>query len=338
MGRFEIRAKPPDVHRDIAQLWQPNHTGRLGIFCGCRFFDACLKAVIPKGATIDLESLRRDRDQLLAEALAEVRAGAPWHLTSEEIRREQAEQVEDRRSVDVWEEKVLSYLRAHEPRLRQARGPDRGVSLSEVLESALSLPTEKWGQGEQNRANRILRALGWERKNPRLPGVDTATGKQKREWRWFPPDLPTPDPPPGSGTNQGGGGSGTTNPEPKKADGTSGTSGTSSPPHVRACAEVFSTDSSPVPHCQEEETAPLFSSSSDPTGTTGTTGTKREKQEGSDRYRSADPPSQIGTTGTKAWADAFSEAMAAGYSEEEAAQLADLEAAPPTPQPPGALA
>jgi hypothetical protein len=30
--------------------------------------------------------------------------------------------------------------------------------------------------------------------------------------------------------------------------------------------------------------------------------------------------------------------MAAGYSEEEAAQLADLEAAPPTPQPPGALA
>lgn len=239
---------------------------------------------VPKGAKIDLPALRADRDQLLAEAMVEVKAGLPWHLVDQEVMREAAEQAEDRRAVDVWEERVLPYLRDKEPTLRAAKGAARGLPLGEVLEFGVGVKPENWSQQEQNRVSRILRALGWERKNDRLPDLDPVTGKQKREWRWHPPDLPPPEPPTGTGTEGAGEESGTTMPQPEKAVGTSGTSGSTQNEGSRET-------------CTSE--ADIFSSSSIYTGTTGTTGTKREKPEVPERYQSAGERSETGTTGTK---------------------------------------
>lgn len=252
---------------------------------------------VPKGATIDLEALRRDRGQLLAEAMAEVKAGVPWHLTGLDVQREAAEQADDRRAVDVWEERVLPFLRDREPRLRQGKGAARGISLGDVLEMGVGLKPESWGQQEQNRVSRILRTLGWERRNDRLPEIDTATGKQKREWRWHPPDLPPPEPEPGgTGTRDEEPQSGTAERQPKKAVGTSGTSGST--------RNDGSGDVSP----QNVETPSPLSNS---TGTTGTTGTKRENKGVSGRYQSDGATPVTGTTGTAAWDARYAALLAA---------------------------
>lgn len=280
---------------------------------------------VPKGATIHLEELRRDRDQLLAEAVAEVKAGVPWHLTDLEVQREAAEQADDRRAVDVWEERVIPFLRDREPRLRQGKGAARGLALGDVLELGVGLKPESWGQQEQNRVSRILRGLGWERKNDRLPDLDPVTGRQKREWRWHPPDLPPPDPvPDGTGTSHQEPQSGTAMREPKKPVGTSGTTGTAqNAPSERTCAPDPGAVSSP----------------SHPTGTTGTTGTKREKQEVSGRYQSSERPAETGTTGTtvQAWDARYLEHLKAAPTQITRAIQRTTDELGPRPQDDGVL-
>jgi putative DNA primase/helicase len=303
--RLPYDRRPVDIPRTAVLCGTCNKNDYLRDETGNRRF---WPVAVPKGQTIDLEALRADRDQLLAEAMAGVLAGDPWHLISEEVRAEAAEQAEDRRQVDVWEERVLPYLRDKEPSLRRAApGPGRGIPLGEVLEFGVGLKPEAWGVAEQTRVSRILRSLGWERKNDRLPGqIDPATGKQKREWRWHPPDLLPPEPPPGTSTSGADDEGGTTMPQPEKAFGTSGTSGSTQ---------------NGVAAKQRAASGGELSGLPSSTGTTGTTGTKREKQGVQERFQSGQVAQDAGTAGTKA----YREARRAGYSHTEAASIAQAE-------------
>jgi predicted P-loop ATPase len=113
---------------------------------------------------IDIERLRRDRDQLWAEAVAAYKAGEKWWLDEEAENLARAEQ-EDRRQQDPWERPVLDWA------------ADKGdVPIADVLDKALEIPRGLQDQSAQNRVARILKAHKWERFKKRVGG--------SFEWRY----------------------------------------------------------------------------------------------------------------------------------------------------------
>lgn len=108
-----------------------------------------------KVGPIHLDALARDRDQLWAEAMATFLQGSPHNL-DKTLWGQAAEAAEERFQADVWEEKIVPYLTAHEKHVD-------GVSTGEVLEDAIGIPKEKWGQSEQRRVTKILQRFGWEK-------------------------------------------------------------------------------------------------------------------------------------------------------------------------------
>lgn len=105
--------------------------------------------------TVDLDALRRDRDQLLAEAVESWTSGAPLWL-DREVRAEHAEAVEQRRQEDPWEEDIARYL------LQKS-----SVTSGDVLGS-LNIPTERRTRGDQMRVGQVLSRLGWRKRRVRV--------------------------------------------------------------------------------------------------------------------------------------------------------------------------
>ena len=105
-----------------------------------------------RAATIDVEQLRADRDQLFAEAVAAWRSGENWwpdpqfekqHIWPEQDRRYEA---------DAWEKPILEWLEK----------ADR-TTIVELIADALSMDRASVRRAHQNRAIAILTRLGWER-------------------------------------------------------------------------------------------------------------------------------------------------------------------------------
>jgi predicted P-loop ATPase len=106
---------------------------------------------------IDTDDLKRDRDQLWAEAVVRFKAGAKWWLETPQL--EALAEVEQRLRyrLDAWAEPIREWL-----------GEDRNdVSVTEVLEQALGFAREDWTQSAQNRAVKILTAMGFSQHRPR---------------------------------------------------------------------------------------------------------------------------------------------------------------------------
>lgn len=121
---------------------------------------------------IDVEALRQDRDQLIAEAAERFRAGEPWWLTNAESSERASEAQASVFNADAWEGPIAAYL---ETPLVKLRG---FVTVAGVLEDGLGLDRSKWGQTEQNRVARCMRTLAWERHRMRNGAA--------REWRYVP--------------------------------------------------------------------------------------------------------------------------------------------------------
>jgi predicted P-loop ATPase len=101
---------------------------------------------------IDIAALKRDRDQLFAEAIERYRQGEQWwpdaEFESNHIRQEQ----EARFEADPWEEPITEWLRSRER-----------VTVFEVARGALSKDTGSIGTADRNRITAILQRLGWMR-------------------------------------------------------------------------------------------------------------------------------------------------------------------------------
>lgn len=113
---------------------------------------------LPCGA-IDLEGLRRDRDQLWAEAHARYLAGERWHVDSNELRALCEREQEDRFQSDPWEVAVEAWL-------MDKGKPERrrdGVSSVDVLRDAVGISTPNMTKQYKDRVAKILRRLNWER-------------------------------------------------------------------------------------------------------------------------------------------------------------------------------
>jgi predicted P-loop ATPase len=130
---------------------------------------------------IKIGDLKRDRDQLWAEAVHRYRAKETWWLDSEAEGLAVGEQAR-RRIMDVWEDPVLAYT----------DGLDK-VQIAAILADRLNILVERQTQRDANRVASILKANGWERFKDR-------DGKE-RTWRYrrkAKPD-PSPEPPPEPG-------------------------------------------------------------------------------------------------------------------------------------------
>ena len=102
---------------------------------------------VPVGK-VDLEGLKRDRDQIWAEAVASYRAGEPWWLDAEG-EAAAAEIVAERQAEDAWSGKVLAAVAAL---------PE--VSTAQVF-AMLDVPFERQGRAESMRIGGILTRAGW---------------------------------------------------------------------------------------------------------------------------------------------------------------------------------
>ncbi len=114
---------------------------------------------------IDLKAIKRDKDQLWAEAVSLFKNGARWWLTDDETISAARDVQADRYVGDPWQESIETFVQSHD-----------SVSVDDVLIS-LGVSRSDWGQTEQNRVARCLRVVGWEKY--RTPRPD-------RKWRYRP--------------------------------------------------------------------------------------------------------------------------------------------------------
>ena len=106
---------------------------------------------------IDIPLIRRERDQVWAEAVHRYRQGDRWWFSAEEyaiVKDEQAERYES----DPWADDVEHIVHGKQ-----------WVAVSDVLRS-LDLPAHQRTQLAQTRVAKILTAMGWERRQKRDGG------------------------------------------------------------------------------------------------------------------------------------------------------------------------
>lgn len=168
MSRGRDRFRPPYGKRLIESPRQcvfagsVNHSTYLRDATGGRRFwpVAC--------RSIDIDALRRDRDQLWAEAVVRYRAGDPWWLDTVELNRAAEQEQADRYESDAWDGPISAWL--------EETGRE-SVSISEVLEH-LDKPRANWTQSDKNRVSQSLQSHGWVRYR--------IGPRSHREWRYKP--------------------------------------------------------------------------------------------------------------------------------------------------------
>ena len=150
MSRNVDRFRPPYGRRQIESPRQcvfagtVNHSEYLRDETGNRRFwpVAC--------GRIDLEILRRDKDQLWSEAVARYRQGEPWWLQTAELNTRATTEQDQRYQADAWEAPVAGWIEGRP-----------STTTAEILKLALDKPTGTWGRADEMRVGIILRRLGW---------------------------------------------------------------------------------------------------------------------------------------------------------------------------------
>jgi len=114
-----------------------------------------------KTGTIDLDALKRDRDQLFAEALQLFRDGTPWWPDKEFEQKHIQPEQDVRFEADPWEDPVGEYL---------AR-TSAAVLISQIAKDVLGFDGySRLGTADARRIAAILEREGWERGKRQLNG------------------------------------------------------------------------------------------------------------------------------------------------------------------------
>jgi predicted P-loop ATPase len=100
---------------------------------------------------IDIAALKRDRDQLWAEAVHRFRKHEPWHIDDDEVRQLLAEEVARRTVSDPWLPHVADVL---------GQVTDE-ITPGEVLQKLADLRLADFSKGLAARVANIMRDLGW---------------------------------------------------------------------------------------------------------------------------------------------------------------------------------
>ena len=118
----------------------------------------------------NIEALRRDRDQLFAEAVHAFKAGATWW----EMPASTLDAQEGVREHDELETKVEAFIRIR----------PEGVTLHDIWVDGLGFPFKDCKRAEQNRLAKILRTMRWEK------GSKAVRRNGDVVWLWQPLDPP----------------------------------------------------------------------------------------------------------------------------------------------------
>jgi predicted P-loop ATPase len=117
---------------------------------------------------IDIDALKRDRDQLFAEAVHLYRNGYPWwpdkDFEAAHIKPEQDARYEG----DEWEDPIGAWLAGQS-----------NVTITEIAEYALGFD-KKTGTADQRRIAAVMRTLGWQqgkREGNRRPWIRVPTSR-----------------------------------------------------------------------------------------------------------------------------------------------------------------
>jgi predicted P-loop ATPase len=144
---------------------------------------------------IDIDAVRRDRDQLWAEASARIAAGEAW-WPSRELSTEGANEQADRFAGDPWDDVLTAWLAKPEKTTwkdgRSTTAPldiRQGVAMADVLESGAGVTRDRQTKEHQRRASVVLKAAGWSREKSQR-----RTGNGQRGRYWVPAQaIPGPD-------------------------------------------------------------------------------------------------------------------------------------------------
>ena len=118
---------------------------------------------------IDIEGIRRDRDQLWAEAVHRFEAGEPWWLETPELEALASIEQRARYIVDPWQAPVEEWLNGRDD-----------TTITEVLSEALGLDRGDHSQRSVNRVSAILTDTGFTRVRARKGQAS----ENKRETRY----------------------------------------------------------------------------------------------------------------------------------------------------------
>jgi predicted P-loop ATPase len=169
MSRSIDRYRPPygrhliEVPRESVFAGTVNHDAYLKDETGGRRFWPV------RCERISIEVLRRDRDQLWAEAVVRYRGDENWWIDSAKLNAFAAEEQQERYDTDPWQPLIEEWVEGREH-----------VTVEQVLRVCLEKLARDWTQGDKNRVARCLQAIGWTRKR----GPKDERGH--RDWRYCP--------------------------------------------------------------------------------------------------------------------------------------------------------
>jgi predicted P-loop ATPase len=99
---------------------------------------------------INIDALRKNRDQMLAEAVILYKEGIHWWPDKDFEATHIKPQQDQRYDADPWEEAIETYLTVQ-----------ASTTINTVAVGALGLDVKKMGRMEQNRISRTMESLGW---------------------------------------------------------------------------------------------------------------------------------------------------------------------------------
>lgn len=117
---------------------------------------------------IDIPKVKADRSMLWAEATEAYRKGEVWWLSRDEDG-ELSDAQQQYQHEDPWTVAIREWLPSQ----------TGGVMVSDILQHAVEMDTDKWGKHHEMRVSGILSSLGYKRKRVRV-------GQSRRVWKWLP--------------------------------------------------------------------------------------------------------------------------------------------------------
>lgn len=130
--------------------------------------------------SIDIESLRRDRDQLWAEALMRFENEEPWWIDDKSLEAEVEAEQAARVQVDSWEHELEKWGRRPKDVDGMSMNPEDGFTISDVLLHALGKRLGDITPADEMRVGRAALAIGWQKRRPRSDG--------RRIWKYYLPE------------------------------------------------------------------------------------------------------------------------------------------------------
>jgi putative DNA primase/helicase len=129
-----------------------------------------------KISNIKLDEIKKQRDQLFAEAVHMFKQDNKWYQMPTLSEDEQASRVYQ----DPWTDIILNYV--NQPERKWA-----GVTCTDIAVKCLEIDVGRIGRAETNRISKVLKIAKWKVHNTRKDGQSVKL--------FYPPDRPTTPPP-----------------------------------------------------------------------------------------------------------------------------------------------